>query len=129
MRFKSKDGSVVRVARLDGNVFIVGPEWRELPERFWQDAYANGCESEDQVTFKEINVNRKALDMMNRVATRKDEIKGIILSLVKEGDLSNFGKNDNKPRSAAITERAGYRVTNSERDEIWFNIQNEGLLD
>ena len=49
MKFRSRDGEMKRLALLDGRVWLIGTEWKEIPDDVHQDAYAIGCVSEDMV--------------------------------------------------------------------------------
>jgi hypothetical protein len=124
-RFKSADGSEVRVALETGHVTIIGNEWTELHERFHSQAYANGCISEDMAKLAEIKLNKETVNKIETVALKKEKIKGAIQQLLEEFDQANFTNGTNLPKSTVLTKMIGEKVSNSERDEVWYGMQKD----
>lgn len=124
-RFKSTSGNQVRIALLNGHVALIGSDWTDLHQRFWNDAYANGCISEDMIKNTSTkDVDPKVLNTLNNIALQKNEVADAIRKLVKENVLDSFDSNG-KPKATQLTSMVGFRVTNPMRDEVWYKVQQE----
>lgn len=124
-RFKSTSGNQVRIALLSGHVALVETTWTELHQRFWTDAYSQGCISEDMVkNTSTSDVDPKVLNTLNNIALQKSEISDAIRKLVRDNVLESFDTNG-KPKATKLTSMVGFRVTNSLRDEVWYKVQQE----
>ena len=131
--FKSMNGTTLRVTLPSGGVALIpGDEWIELPPEFHQGAYAAGAISSDMLA----NVAKDIVDAglaktLTSVATKKDDIRTTIMKWIDENDVDKFAKIGNsdvyKPKVQALTDALGKRVFKEERDEVWSNIQQEGL--
>ena len=129
-RFKSTSGSPVRVVR-DGQVAWVETDWSPLPPFFHRQAYIEGCISEDMVQNTSTDyISPGLLKNLNKVAMKKERIKDAILQMIEENEISlftNFRNKGFKPKATVLTERLGERVTNGDRDEIWFHMLKDGI--
>lgn len=124
-RFKSMSGEDVRIARVDGHVTVITTEWTDIHPRFFSEAYAAGCISEDMVKAGSSNsLDPRVVNTMNNVALQKNEVESAIMKLVKENDLDSFDTNG-KPKSQVLTKMVNFRVTNAMRDEVWYKVQEQ----
>jgi len=125
-RFKSTTGEDVRIALLSGHVFLVGSEWKDLPEFAWSDAYAQRCISEDMITGNgSVGVTTEVMAKMDHIALAKEEIKGAILEAMEEGNESFFNKMNGVPKVSAISEKLGKKANQQYVREVWYRIQDE----
>lgn len=112
-KFRSRDGSTVRLAMTSGHVALVGKEFRELPQMYWSDAYAKGCISDD------MSAEAQGSDTGNsEAATRKAAITQAIEKMhseKKDGDFTTQGV----PQVSRISELVGFTITAAERDAVW----------
>lgn len=123
--FKSGTGKEVRVALTSGHVFLVHKEWQPIPEFAWQDMYSCGAISEDMIkNVSSESMGAAAVAVINSVAMRKETIKQTIRDMIEDNDPEYFMK-DGRPKSPEITKRTGLKITNNERDEVWFKLQEE----
>lgn len=124
-RFKSTTGNDVYIAQTSGHCTIVGTGWTDLHERFHNDAYANGCISEDMVKNNSMSdVDASVVNTMNNIALQKNEVADAIRKLVRDNDLDSFDSKG-KPKSPVLTGMVGFRVTNAVRDEVWYKVQEQ----
>lgn len=122
--FKSASGEPVRLALLSGHIAVVGNEWIQLDERFHSSAYASGCISNDMALNNEISINQRTVEILDKVAQKKEKILGAMRTLVEDYNSDNF-TTGNKPKTSLLTEMIGERVMNNERDELWYTLQDE----
>lgn len=125
-RFKSPDNSVRRVALLSGHVFLIDGEWSPIPEYAWKASYAEGAISEDMIrNLTADNMDVEALNRINTVADRNEQIRSKIKEWVANNELDHFTSNG-KPKATDLTEALGFRVTNADRDTVWFKLVESG---
>jgi len=128
--FKSLDGTNKRIALLTGHTIIIGPDWTPVHERFHPEAYSCGCISEDQVKNLGIEgATDSAAKTLNKMSLKKSDIRTAIIKLINENKIDAFtsGIHGGKPKSSVLSEMIGTRVMNSERDAIWYKMQEEGF--
>ena len=123
-KFMSPTGEDIRIALLDGHVAVVSGEWRDLPEYFHKEAYAAGCISDDMAKLAEIKLSEHTVNAIEKVALKKEEIKAAIRELLENYDKANFTA-QNLPKSTVLKSMIGKSVSNSERDEVWYALQQE----
>jgi len=125
-KFRSKSGTTVRLALLDGHVTLVGSEWQDLHERFHSAAYSAGCVSDDMVVSEERERNPKVYSNLEARAMKKDKIKERIARWIEDNRIDNFNK-QGKPDAAKLKAALGETVSNSERDEAWYEMLEDGF--
>jgi hypothetical protein len=123
MRFKTRNGNTIQVSGGSGHDAVVGPEWRDLEERFHLSAYASGCISEDQIrnTANE-HIDPAAQEMITKIALRNEAILGVMRDIIDNNNLKALNSNG-MPITTFLSEKVGFRVNNSERDALWYKLQ------
>lgn len=125
-KFRSNTGGNVRVALLSGHIALIGPEWRELPEFMWGEAYRLGCVSDDMTGVAEAPPPTPpptgAGD--SDEAKQKAAVKAAAIQLLKDakpGDLTAGGV----PNATRLSQIVGFNVTSDLRDEVMIEIEAE----
>jgi hypothetical protein len=124
-KFKTQDGTYKQVEGGGSHLTRIGPMWKEVEERFWRSAYAAGCISQDMVENTAMDhVDHAAIRQIERIAVRNKDIMDVMRNIYESNDLDALAPNG-RPKINLITERLGYRVTNSERDALWYKLQED----
>ena len=123
-RFKTNDGSKVRIAQLSGHVAWVGASYEELHERFHSDAYSLGCVSEDMQKNTVLDsVSPKQVDELLERSAIDNAIIAEFKRIVDENDqdaMSNSG-----PDAAKLSKKIGHRISSQKRNGMWHKFQQE----
>jgi len=123
--FRSNDGIEKYVALLSGHAFRIGKDWTEIPEFAWIDCYANDCISKDMIENTATSVvNQTVLDSITKVATRKNDIRGIIKRWYSDNKRDKFTV-DGNPHLRELASELGYRPQRGEVDEVWNELKEE----
>jgi len=128
-KFKSLDNIERRIALLSGHVYLIGPDWQNIPEFAWKDCYAAGCMSDDMIT-KAVYINKEesgVVERLNNKAHQKVEMEALFKGWVVENKLENFDAKG-KPKMIPTSEYMGFRVPNKLRDEVWFDMVKNGRV-
>ena len=124
-KFKSTIGNQVRLSLLSGHTALVGPEWRELPELFHQEAYANGCVSDDMFKAQAMaSIPVAKAEAIASNGSREAKILKEIAAMVEGNDLKDFTQSG-APDATILSTRVGERITSQKRNEMWFKFQEE----
>jgi len=117
MRFKSRDGEEKRIALLNGQIAIVGKEWKELPDSMAAEAYAAGCISEGDIRdFSETgDVN---------LLSEKTKVKEAIKEMMASSDPTMFTK-AGLPDRRILNNKVGFVVSTEVFDGAWGELQAE----
>ena len=125
-KFRSRTGEAVRLALLSGHVAIVGSEWEDLHERFFEMAYSRGCISEDMIANQAIQqVDIKVLDQLQSKQDLKDRIKTALEKAIKENNLDAFNNKGN-PKQGYLKAEINEPVPNHIKDEVWSEMLESG---
>jgi hypothetical protein len=119
--FKSPTQEPVRVLSQNGMIISwVYPEWTDVREELWRDAYSKGCVSKD--------MNRVGLDPLDGIAHQQamekafnDRVLEVMKELIEEGDpdkLDALGR----PKVEVIDEIIGERPTASLRNKLFLKL-------
>lgn len=118
-KFKAPGSEPVRVVSPDFMVisWVSPDEWIELREEVWQDAYSQGCISDD--------MNRVGVNPLEAVAALKaqeiayeDQVRKAIKQMLDDGDPSNFD-GAGKPKIQVIADIIGTSPAATLRDKIF----------
>lgn len=123
-RFKSPSNEPIRVLSPDGMVISwVFPEWIELREEVWADAYSKGCISDD--------MNRVGMNPLEAIANMKAheiayeaQVKKAIEEILDTGDPADFD-GLGKPKLTSISAIVGTQPTAAQRDKAFKLIKDE----
>jgi len=125
--FKSFTGEDIRVAMTSGHVFLISTgEWTSIPKFAWRDSYSAGAVSED--TVQAAAIDKTTMDIVKtktKVEDRKLMAKEIVKGWIEENDLEKFSTKDGKPKSTEIGKILKCQFPNGQRDEIWYQLQEE----
>ncbi len=116
-KFCNPSGGKVRIALLSGHITIIDGDWAPLHKRFWPEAFAKGCISE------EMYENISKMDSPNErpnVLKVIDAIKG----MVEGGDAENF-TSDGVPNANILSTVCGFDVSQEMRDNAWAAYQKD----
>lgn len=123
MKFRHLNG--VNLSLLSGHSAKVGPEWRELPDMFYQEALVRGCEVDKTV----IETRKEVAPGTSDTATKTfDEAKLIreALELMKErGEAGDFTGSGN-PNLNVVQSLVGFKATKDMVYPIWHEVENGG---
>lgn len=123
--FKSAQGNEVRVALTSGHVWIIGREWRRIPEFAWSSCYAEGCVSEDMFNNSVVKeLPETVVKSLATTAQRKDLIKGVLQSWVDESRGDKFTIKG-FPKTPELQKELPFKVTKNEVQEVWYKLQEE----
>lgn len=123
-RFKTNDGSDVRVAQLSGHVAWVGANYAELDDRFHKDAYALGCVSEDMVKNEVLNsVSQKEAESLISKSTLDEDLMAEFKRIVDENDQDAMTAKG--PDASKLTKKLGKRISTQKRNAMWYKFQQE----
>lgn len=125
-RFKSTTGEEVRIALTNGHVFLVGNEWKDLPEFAYSAAYSQCCVSEDMITGQgNIAVTTEVMAKMDNIALAKQSIKDVLTVAMETGDGSMFNKNNGTPKVSAVSSAMGSTANAQLVKEVWYIMLEE----
>lgn len=123
--FKSIDGTEKYIINTLGWSFRINHEWFPVPEYAWQDCYAEGCISEDQVKNTIASeVEKSVVDTLTKVRDREDSLKAIVRDWYENNEKDKFDK-QGQPKTLALKEAAGLQISVQERNKIWRELQEE----
>lgn len=123
--FRSNDGTEKYIALTSGHAFRIGNEWRMIPEFAWTACYAGGCISKDMIENTATSVvNEVILDSITKVATRKNDIRGIIKRWYNDNEKNKFTV-DGNPHLRELASELGYRPIRGEVNEVWRSLKEE----
>ncbi len=118
MKFRHPTGA--RLALTNGQVALVGSEWRELPQDFYQEALVQGCEVDKNVIEQrhqqtpEGDGNTRPFD--ESVAIR--EALELILTRNEAGDYTGSGM----PNLNVVSGLVKFAVKKEHVYEIWHDL-------
>ncbi len=121
--FKSPTADVRRIALTEGgHIFLIGTEWKPVPEFAWSSAYAAGCISEDMAVNG--NIPAELLRTLADESVLIEEIKKTILQAVEDGTVEAFNK-DGSPKATWVRTALGKKDIGAHVvDRVWSKIQN-----
>lgn len=127
IKFRSRNGEPVRVILPSGPCAIVGNDWRSLPEKFHQEAYASGCVSDNMEVVKEVQSAAESglLDRLQGDANLKAQVRSAIENAISENNLKAFTSNGN-PVAKYINSTVGKTVPKHIRDAVWDEMLSDG---
>lgn len=110
-KFCSPSGAQIRIALTSGHITIIGKEWTEVHKRFWPQALAKGCISEDM--YDQV----KNLDKPDKVVPDVTKVIDAIDIIVKEGDVEKF--DGDKPNAVVLSAMVGFEVNEEMLNNAW----------
>lgn len=128
-------GEEVRLTLPDGGVALVGDEPKELPERFWRAALANGCQVADEKPLTAAQKRAALRASPENDSTGEDTLIERMVAKIKE--IFNGDPNDPRysdalttqgiPTVAWLIQAMGVNVTSAQRDEAFakYELQAE----
>jgi len=123
-RFKTNDGSEVRIAQLSGAVTWIGPEYAELEDHFHQDAYALGCVSEDMLKNAVLDsVSPKQVEELLDKSSLDESMMAEFKRIVDENDQDAMSKKG--PDATKLSKKLGQRISTQKRNAMWYKFQQE----
>ena len=128
-KFKAVDNIERRIALLSGHVYLISSEWIRVPEFAWKDCYAAGCMSEDMIAKSTYLDEAEAgvVEQLNNKARQKVEMEALFKGWVVENITDNFDTKG-RPKIIPTSEFMGFRVPNKLRDEVWFDMVENGRV-
>lgn len=141
MKFRSRDGKTKRIEFHDGRVWLVGTEWKFLPDIVHSEAYAVGCVSEDMVKAAqnmtlptdeipagtgpapdagETETQEPPVGPENREPVILEKMKAMVAS-GDEGTMTAKGL----PNKKTLTDHCGFAPTPAEFTKAWAIILSE----
>lgn len=121
MKFRTRKGSL-RLATTLGHVTHLTEEWKELPEIFHAEAYANGCISDEmaEVLAKDGSLDESKVDVdQSPEQTRMDSVRAAVKEMNDAREVDGMFTDSGLPNLRRLREIAGFEVTAEERDTAW----------
>lgn len=107
LMFRSPTDVPVRVALLSGQVALVGPEWRELPENMHADAVAQGCLRDNMLVSPPVVRPAAAAGAGGRIADADGAYRVALTTMIERDEEGDFTK-DALPNINAVSKLCGF---------------------
>lgn len=125
-KFKSASTKPRRVALLSGHVFMIGNEWVDIPDFAWQEAYVQGCVSEDMVMSKTSAPSGGTLvEGAKSADLKKAELVVFLKAAIEENNTELFNERSGKPILKKVNEHFEKGANPFLLKEAWDQIQEE----
>lgn len=126
MKFRSPTDQPIRVATTDGHVILIGPELREVPNRFVKAAVAEGAIPEGVP----VELMQSDKDTQPKADDRDAVIRRALTDMVEaakdgSGAPDEFTANG-LPSVGAVSKRAGFKVSREEAYAAWHELNDDG---
>lgn len=123
MKFRHPTGVTLQL--LSGHGAQVGPEWRELPDMFYQEALVRGCDVDKTVIEARNDAPAAPSDTASKVFDEPKLIREALELMKARGEAGDFIASGN-PNLNVVASLVGFKATKDMVYPIWHEVENGG---